>query len=525
MVLRPYQNEAVQAIRNEWNQGRQKTLLVLPTGTGKTVVFSKVVEEETTDGSNALILAHRGELLDQASDKLKETSGLDSALEKAESTAIGASEKVVVASVQTLSQEKRLTAFSKDYFKTIVVDEAHHSMSDTYQRILKHFDGANILGVTATPDRADQKNLGKFYDSKAYEYSLHQAIREGYLCPVKAQMIPLELDIHSVTVSNGDYAVGEIGSALEPYLNQIALEMLKYCKGRKTVVFLPLVKTSQKFCELLNLHGIRAAEVNGNSTDRDEILADFEAGEYDVLCNSMLLTEGWDCPAVDCIIVLRPTKIRSLYQQMVGRGMRLAPNKKELLLLDFLWMTERHDLCRPSALISKDAELAKRIDQKMMDKESGIDLLAAEKEAENDAIQEREDALARELAAMKRRKQKLVDPIQYAFSIAAEDLANYEPTFMWEMSPPTAKQIDYLEKHGIFAEAITNCGMASMLIEKLKNRQVEGLATPKQIRLLERYGFNHVGMWPFESASKMVSRIAENNWFLPRGINATSYQP
>ena len=525
MILRPYQNEAVHAIRNQWNQGHQKTLLVLPTGTGKTVVFSKVVEEETKDGSRALVLAHRGELLDQASSKLKETSGLDSALEKAESTSVGSSELVTVASVQTLSQEKRLTVFPKNYFKTIVVDEAHHSMSDTYQRILTHFDGANILGVTATPDRADQKNLGKFYDSKAYEYSMHQAIKEGYLCPIKAQIIPLELDIHSVGVSNGDYSVGEIGTALDPYLNQIALEMLNYCSGRKTVVFLPLVKTSQKFCELLNLHGLKAAEVNGNSTDRDEILADFEAGEYDVLCNSMLLTEGWDCPAVDCIIVLRPTKIRSLYQQMVGRGMRIAPNKKELLLLDFLWMTERHDLCRPSALVSKDEELAKRINKKMMDRESGIDLLEAEVEAEKDVIQEREEALARELAAMRKRKSGLVDPIQYAFSIAAEDLANYEPTFSWEMGPATEKQLSYLEKHGIYPEAVTSCGMASMLIEKLKNRQIEGLATPKQIRLLERYGFLHVGMWPFESASKMVSRLAENKWLLPRGVNVTSYQP
>lgn len=525
MELRPYQNEAVQAIRNEWKDGRQKTLLVLPTGTGKTVVFSKVVEEETQDGSKALILAHRGELLDQASVKLMETSGLDSALEKAESSSIGSKKKVTVASVQTLSQEKRLTSFAKNYFKTIVVDEAHHSMSDTYQRILTHFDGANVLGVTATPDRSDQKSLGKYFDSKAYEYSLHQAIREGYLCPVKAQMIPLELDIHSVGVSNGDYAVGEIGSALEPYLNQIALEMLKYCKCRKTVVFLPLIKTSQKFCELLNLHGIRAAEVNGNSTDRDEILADFEAGEYDVLCNSMLLTEGWDCPAVDCIIILRPTKIRSLYQQMVGRGMRLAPHKKDLLLLDFLWMTERHDLCRPSALISKDAELAKRIDQKMMDKESGIDLLVAETESENDAIKEREDALARELAAMRRKQQKLVDPIQYAFSIAAEDLANYEPTFTWEMSPASTRQLEYLEKHGIYPDSVSNCGMASLLIEKLKNRQIEGLATPKQIRFLERYGFIHVGMWAFDAASKMITRIAENRWMLPRGVSATGYQP
>src|SRR5690554_2747045 len=195
MILRPYQNEAVNAIQAEWSQGNKKTILVLPTGTGKTIVFSKVVEEETKTGDKALIIAHRGELLDQAADKLKNVSGLDSALEKAESTAVGSPKKVTIASVQTLSQEKRLMAYPRDYFKTIVVDEVHHAMSDTYQRILTHFDGSNILGVTATPDRADQRSLGKFFDSKAYEYSMHQAIKEGYLSPVRAQMIPLELEI------------------------------------------------------------------------------------------------------------------------------------------------------------------------------------------------------------------------------------------------------------------------------------------------------------------------------------------
>jgi superfamily II DNA or RNA helicase len=525
MVLRPYQEEAVKAIRNEWQGGNQKTLLVLPTGTGKTVVFSKVVEEETSDGSKALILAHRGELLDQAADKLRLTSGMDSALEKAESYAFGSSKAVTLASVQTLSQEKRLLHYPKDYFKTIVVDEAHHTTSDTYQRILTHFDGANVLGVTATPDRADRKNLATYFDSQAYEYSLHQAIKDKYLVPVKAQMIPLELNINNVGMSNGDYAVGEVGTALEPYLNQIAVEMLNYCKGRKTVVFLPLVKTSQKFTELLNFYGMKAVEVNGNSPDRDQILADFETGEYDVLCNSMLLTEGWDSPGVDCIVVLRPTKVRSLYQQMVGRGMRLHPGKNELLLLDFLWMTERHDLCRPSALISKDEVLAKRIDEMMINSESGIDLLDAEVIAENDVIKEREDALARELEALRKRKSKLVDPIQYAFSIAAEDLANYEPTFAWEMAPASNKQIEYLEKHGIFADTVMNAGMASMIIEKLKNRQIEGLATPKQIRLLERYGFLHVGLWAFDAANKMVSMIASNHWQVPRHIHVVSYQP
>ena len=523
--LRPYQANAIKAVSDEFSRGHNHTLVVLPTGTGKTIVFAKVVELNISGGKRALILAHRGELLDQAADKLKFACGLDTALEKAEYSSLGSGELVTVGSVQTLAQERRLAKFPRDYFDLIVVDEAHHCMSESYQRILSHFDAAKVLGVTATPDRADQKNLGQFFDSKAYEYTLNQAVRDGYLCPVKAQMIPLELDINSVGISGGDYAVGEIGSALEPYLNQISLEMLNYCKGRKTVVFLPLVKTSQRFCELLNLHGFRAAEVNGNSKDREKVLKDFDSGEYDVLCNSMLLTEGWDCPSVDCIVVLRPTKVRSLYQQMVGRGMRLSPNKTELLLLDFLWMTERHDLCRPSALISKDQTIAARIDKKMMDREGGIDLIAAEDEAEGDAIREREESLARELEAMRKRQRKLVDPIQYAFSIAAEDLANYTPTFAWEMSPPTARQIDYLEKHGIFAGQIQNCGMASLIIEKLKNRQVEGLATPKQIRFLERYGFYHVGTWSFEAASKMITRIASNNWFLPRGVDAKNYQP
>ncbi len=155
------------------------------------------------------------------------------------------------------------------------------------------------------------------------------AIHDGYLCPIRAQMIPLKLDIGEVGISNGDFSVSDIGHALDPYLEQIAEEMAVYCRGRKTLVFLPLISTSQRFCSMLNASGLKAAEVNGYSEDRAEILADFDAGKYDVLCNSMLLTEGWDCPSVDCIVVLRPTKIRSLYQQMVGRGMRLHPGNRD----------------------------------------------------------------------------------------------------------------------------------------------------------------------------------------------------
>lgn len=356
MKLRPYQVEAVAAVEREWEEGRLRTLLNQATGTGKTVEFSEITKHRVDRGERVLQLAHREELLTQAAEKLKEMTGLDSVLEKAESHTLGSFTPVTVGSIQSMAQPKRLAAFPPDYFPTIIVDEAHHAMSDTYQRVLQHFSEARILGVTATPDRGDKKNLGDYFDSIAYEYLMSQAIKDGYLVPIRAQMIPLELDIGNVKVSNGDYSAGDIGNALEPYLEQIADEMAKYAADRKTVVFLPLIATSQKFCRMLLDRGLRAAEVNGNSEDRTQILDDFENGRYDILCNSMLLTEGWDCPSVDCICVLRPTKVRGLYQQMVGRGTRLYPGKDDLLLLDFLWLTERHDLCRPSALVSKDGK-------------------------------------------------------------------------------------------------------------------------------------------------------------------------
>lgn len=523
--LRPYQAEAKQAILAAWDEGYRKTLLVLPTGCGKTVVFSSVTENQVNRGHRVLIMAHRGELLDQAANKLKETSGLNAVLEKAESSCFGSALPVTVGSVQSLAQEKRLARFPSNYFQDIIVDEAHHCLSGSYRRVLDHFPEANVLGVTATPDRGDKKDLGAYFDSLAYEYSMTDAIHDGYLCPIKAQMIPLQLDIKGVGISNGDYSLQDIGHALDPYLEQIASEMATYCKGRKTLVFLPLISTSQRFCTMLNAAGLNAAEVNGCSEDRAEILADFDAGRYDVLCNSMLLTEGWDCPSVDCIVVLRPTKVRSLYQQMVGRGMRLSPGKEHLLLLDFLWMTERHDLCKPSSLFAKDAKIADLIDQNVEQSGIEVDLMEAEQQAEQDVLAEREETLARELAEMRNRKRKLVDPLQYALSIAAEDLTNYVPTFTWEMSPPSEKQIAFLEKRGIFAESVRNAGLASQLIDRLKRRQDAGLSTPKQIRCLERYGFRQVGTWRFDDASALISRLANNNWRAPYGFNPAAYRP
>ncbi len=525
MELRPYQQEAKDAVFEQWDNGIRKTLLVLPTGCGKTIVFAKVTEDCVRKGERVLILAHRGELLDQAADKLKKTTGLNSAIEKAESSCLGSWFRVVVGSVQTLMREKRLGQFPEDYFNTIIIDEAHHCISDSYQKVLKHFPEAHVLGVTATPDRGDMRNLGQYFESLAYEYTLPKAIKEGYLTPIKALTIPLKIDMSGVSVQAGDFKASDIGTALDPYLEGIAQEMQKYCADKKTVVFLPLVKTSQKFRDVLNNYGFQAAEVNGDSQDRAEILSDFESGKYNVLCNSMLLTEGWDCPSVDCVVVLRPTKVRGLYCQMVGRGTRLSPGKEHLLLLDFLWHTERHELCHPASLICDNEEVAQKMTENL-EEAAGcpVDIEEAEKTASEDVVAQREEALAKQLAEMKRRKKKLVDPLQFEMSIQAEDLSGYVPAFGWEMGPPSDKQKATLEKLGILPDQIENAGKAAKLLDRLDKRRNEGLTTPKQIRFLEGRGFQHVGTWQFDAAKKLIDRIAANGWRIPSDIIPQEYK-
>lgn len=529
MELRPYQQEARSAVENEWDAGNNRTLLVLPTGCGKTIVFAKISEDRVRQGDRVLILAHRGELLDQAADKIKSATGLICSTEKAELSCLDSSSlwyRITVGSVQSLMRQARLDRFKRDYFDTIIIDEAHHAVSDSYQRVLNYFENARVLGVTATPDRGDMRELGSVFDSLAYEYTLPQAIKEGYLSPIKAVTIPLQLDLSGVTIQSGDFKPSDLDNALDPYLYQIADEMMKYCANKKTVVFLPLIKTSQKFRDILNSKGFKAAEVNGDSDDRAEVLEDFDKGRYNVLCNSMLLTEGWDCPSVDCVIVLRPTKVRSLYCQMVGRGTRLCEGKDHLLLLDFLWHTERHELCRPAHLICDNKEVADKMTEDLAENAGcEMDIEEAAVTASDEVQAKREEALAKQIAACKTRKRQLVDPLQYEMSICAADLSGYVPAFGWECAPPSDKQKATLEKRGIFPDEIESAGKAKLLIDRLEKRQRAGLTTPKQIRFLEKRGFQHVGTWQFEAASKMISRISANNWQIPREVDPKNYTP
>lgn len=523
MQLRPYQKEAVDAVLEEWANGVAKTLLVLPTGCGKTVVFAKVAEACVGSGGRVLVLAHRAELLEQAADKIEKVTGLGCAVEKAEQTAEGTWFNITVGSVQSFNPA-RLERISPNTYTHIIIDEAHHTLAATYMRILSHFSGSRVLGVTATADRGDQRELGSVYQTLAYEMSLPRAVREGWLCRIKAQTIPLRLEISHR--GSGDFTSEECATALDPYLEQIAHELSERCRGRKTVCFLPLIATARKFCAILRQCGFDAMEVNGESDNRADTLQWFhDAKPGCVLCNAMLLTEGWDEPSADCICVLRPTKVRALYAQMVGRGTRLSPGKQDLLLMDFLWMTSRHELCRPVHLVCENPDIQERIAEILQEEtqQGAKDLLESEAVAEGKAVEERESKLARELEEQKRKEARLVDPLQFERSTQTDSTP--DPHDLFALQPPTEDQLKSLADAGISSLNIRSCGQANNLLATIASRRENGLTTPKQIRLLERIGFRNVGTWTSAQAAKMITRVKAFGWRCPPNLIASQYVP
>ena len=487
--LRPYQVEAIRAINDKWMDW-QRELLVLPTGCGKTVVFNTVANQRP---GKTLILAHRDELIEQARDKYSAMYGDMPGKIKASGTNI---RDITVGSVQTMCR--------RDYaglFDTVIVDEAHHAISPSYQSVLNQFPEAKVLGVTATPDRGDKKSLAQYFDGIAYEYKLKTAVAEGYLSPIVAKTVPLEIDMSGVKISVGDFEVGSIAETLEPYLPKIAEAIMLHASGRKTVVFCPLISVAQELAGMIP----GAREVNGGSDDRKEVLDWFDkASPGAVLCNAMLLTEGWDCPSCDCVVVLRPTKIRSLYCQMIGRGTRLHPGKENLLILDFLWLSTKHNLCKPASLVSDNQDDIDTVTRESRDEE--IDLFGAVSDAESS----RRNKLAECLRAQTNKKSKLINPLEMFSILDDVELADYEPTFAWELAAATDSQVKALEKFGVDADDLTK-GYASQLLNRLIGRAEDGMATIKQIKVLRRYGYEPID-WSFEQASRKISALAAVGW-------------
>ena len=515
LKLRPYQEDAIRAIRSKF-QKHQRIILVMATGCGKTVVFSRIAQDVVKAGKRVLIIAHREELLYQAQDKLQIAFGLESSIEKAQLTA-DENSPIVIASIQTLARDKRIQKYPAGSFGLIIIDEAHHSVSRTYQKVIHHFAKTKILGVTATPNRADHATLANIYECIAFEYNLPQAIREHYLSNIVVKTIPIHVDISNVNVTAGDFQVGELGHALEPYLERIADVMATECKGRRTVVFLPLVRLSQTFSDMLNARRLRSAEIHADSSDRADVIQKLHDGELDVICNAMLLTEGFDEPSIDCIVVLRPTKSDSLFVQMVGRGTRLADGKDHLLLLDFLWQTTKHDICHPSSLIAPNLAIGKRMRKKMEKSSKPVDLQQALEEALEQEIAENSD---------KEGTNRFL--VELGNCIGKKEISIFQPTFAWEKEQITQRQAEALQRFKLSPkeiESIKSKGLANLILSALIERSEKHLATVKQVRLLEKNGFLHVDAWTFQQASEVIDRIAKNHWSIPLDLDQKTYRP
>jgi len=362
IALRDYQHEALAAIMAAAHRGIRRQLVVLPTGTGKTVCFVELIRQR---GGRALVLVHRDELLRQTVEKLALVGLTNVGIVKAEQDQHA--HQVVVASVQTLSRETRLARLIPN-FTTLIPDEAHHSVAESYQRVFEHVrafeaDGPLTVGWTATSDRGDGIGLShnETYQEIVYEKSLVEMIRRQYLCDLKAQQVQLAVDFNTLHVRRGDFVDREAEALLlaADAPQHVLAAYQEHAAGRtRTILFTPTVKLAHAMADVFTASGLVAAAVDAETPidERRALLTRFAAGEIQVVANCGILVEGFDCPPVDCIVIARPTKSRPLYVQMVGRGTRRYPGKPNCLILDCVGVTARHDLQTAASLFGLDPD-------------------------------------------------------------------------------------------------------------------------------------------------------------------------
>ena len=495
-ILRAYQNAAVESIVDGFRTYNRQ-LLVAATGAGKTQIFCEVIRR--SQPKKSLVLCHREELIAQACRRL-DAFGISAEVEQADCRAKD-NAPAVVASVQTLMRDDRLTRWSPDHFELVVADEAHKSISDSWQKVLRYFDqSARVLGASATPERSDKRNLGRYFENIAFEIGLLDLIKQNWLAPIQVKTVPLQIDLDGCRTTAGDWNAEDVGHALEPYLERIASVLYEH-RHRKTLVFLPLIAISQQLAKLCRELGMAAEHIDGQSRDRQEILERFKHGRTTLLTNAMLLTEGYDEPSIDCIVCLRPTQVRSLYSQIVGRGTRIYPGKDHLLILDFLWLAEEHSLIKPAHLIAVDEAEADAITEAL---ETDGDLESAKETAEADRAAKLRERLERN----RTRTARSFDAMEFALSLGDTQLADYVPTMRWHEDEPTGKQRAILERFGLDSNSIQTKGHASALLDRLFLRSQLGLATAKQVRWLQQIGYAHPEQATFDEARAFLSNWA-----------------
>lgn len=499
--LRPYQGEAVSAIFERWRAGDRATLLVLATGLGKTIVFSEIVRRGAEQGRRCLILAHRTELLEQAADKLR-TLGVDVALEQADKRA--GREAAVVASVQTL-QGKRLEGWKPDHFALVVIDEAHHAAARSYRRIVDHFGGARVLGVTATPDRGDGKALGPLFDSVAYRYEIGDGIKNGWLSPITARRVVVDgLDLSAVRTTAGDLNQGDLDLAMRApeAVHGVAVPLVELSAGRQTLAFTVTVEHAHALAEAVNeLAPGSAVALDGTSAadHRAAVLRRYHAGEIRILVNCALFTEGFDAPATSCIAIARPTKSRALYAQMVGRGTRLSDGKVDCRILDFAGIAGKHKLVGPADVLA-----GRELDDE--ERREAEALLGGG--PPSDVLEVLGEAAER----VRKKREAKPQPIPWTsteIDIFGDGL-DVTMREEWVGQPLTDELRDFLEYKGVDYAGFDRA-KGDAMARALKERQQSNLCTYKQARILVRHGIK-ADRVTFTDASSLIDQLVKQNW-------------
>lgn len=539
--LRPYQIEAVDKACEELAQ-HQSTLLVMATGTGKTEVFSEIIKRQLPR-VRVLVLAHTRELIFQTAKRIERRIGERVDIEMGSMQADRQQfwkARVIVSTVQTqdAGETARMERFDPNDFALVVCDEAHHYVSPQFRRVVDYYrqnPRCKVVGVTATPDRADEKALGQMFESCAFEFGILDAIQGGWLVPIAQEYVSIDgLDFSGIETVAGDFNGRQLAEILEHErpIHEMAHATFDIAAGRRTILFCHTVKQAEMFAEILNRHEDGCADwVCGETLheDRKAKLASFARGDYRFLTNVGVLLEGFDDPGIEVVAVCKPTKSRPRYVQIIGRGTRPLPgvvdgletaddrreaialsSKPEVLVIDFKGNSGRHKLVHAADVLGGDfddevVERAKRI----LDEESGgVDaaLRLAEQQIEEEK-RRAEAAKRKPIVGKATYQRKAIDPFA-AFDIMPRRERGWETG-----RAPSEKMVAMLSKQGIDANTMTYA-QCRQVIAEIFRRWDKKLCTLKQANLLKRFGYDpkDIGI---DQAKKLIDAIANNGWRRP----------
>lgn len=508
-ALRPYQVEAVRAIHCELQKHRS-TLVVMATGTGKTRTTIEFIVElyqvvRPRGSTRVLWLAHRDELIGQAEAQIL-ARGFTADVGREQGKRSEPLSQIVCGSVQTI-KGRRLVAFARNHFDSIVIDEAHRAAGKGYQAIVEHFADAKILGLTATPDRLDGKPLGDIFDSVAYEYPIDRAIREGYLAPMRSlQVVVHGLELGQVRRTRSDLNRSDLSRLMleESHIHAVVDPLLRLADDRPTVVFAVDVEHARAIVEMLERYRPGCAGVvTGKTKFRHNMYAMHRRKQFQFLVNCEVLTEGWDAPYVSCIAIARPTMSRALYAQMIGRGTRLYPGKADLLVLDFVGNGGRHALIGPADVLAGQVV------------EPELRAAMARLKEEDPALADLECLeLAQLWLATERDRAAERAAIVAVAKFYTEQVDPFLGKVMRDGVPGKAHQhhIRALTQLGFKLPVSLSADDAGALMLAVHERKAAGLCSFKMSRKLSQQGYQETSKMTMHEASKLIERCKARKW-------------